>query len=84
MPVQFVEGLLDNEQAQANDLVIEQEHHAGGKMQLVGPNTNFSDTPLDAVRPSPALGEHTAEVLMEAGYSADEITALLESGAALG
>ncbi len=84
MPVQFVEGLLDNEQAHANDLVIEQDHHAAGKMQLVGPNTNFSDTPLDAVLPSPALGQHTAEILAEAGYSADEITALLESGAALG
>ena len=84
MPVQFVEGLLDNEQAHANDLVIEQDHHAAGKMQLVGPNTNFSDTPLNAVLPSPALGQHTAEILAEAGYSADEITALLESGAALG
>ena len=84
MPVQFVEGLLDNEQAHANDLVIEQDHHAAGKMQLVGPNTNFSETPLDAVLPSPALGQHTAEILAEAGYSPDEITALLESGAALG
>ena len=84
MPVQFVEGLLDNEQAHANDLVIEQDHHAAGKMQLVGPNTNFSDTPLDAVLPSPALGQHTAEILAEVGYSPDEITALLESGAALG
>ena len=84
MPVQFVEGLLDNEQAQANDLVIEQEHHAAGKMQLVGPNANFSDTPLDAVLPSPGLGQHTAEILSETGYSSDEITALLESGAALG
>jgi len=84
MPVQFVEGLLDNEQAHANDLVIEQDHHAAGKMQLVGPNTNFSDTPLNAVLPSPALGQHTAEILAEVGYSPDEITALLESGAALG
>ena len=84
MPVHFVEGLLDEEQAQANGLVIEQEHYAGGKMQLVGPNANFSDTPLEAVRPSPALGEHTTEILAEAGFSAAEIAALLESGAALG
>jgi crotonobetainyl-CoA:carnitine CoA-transferase CaiB-like acyl-CoA transferase len=84
MPVKFLEGLLDEEQAQANGLVIEQEHHAGGKMQLVGPNAKFSDTPMEAVRPSPALGQHTEEVLAEAGYSADEIAALLESGAALG
>jgi crotonobetainyl-CoA:carnitine CoA-transferase CaiB-like acyl-CoA transferase len=84
MPVQFVEGLLDNEQAQANDLVVEHDHHAAGKMQLVGPNANFSDTPLEAARPSPALGEHTAEILAEAGYTTEEVAALLESGGALG
>ncbi len=84
MPVQFVEGLLDNEQAVANDLVIEQDHHAAGKMQLVGPLSNWSETPSEAGRPSPALGQHTEEVLAEAGYSATEIAALLESGAALG
>lgn len=84
MPVQFVEGLLDNEQAQANDLVIEQEHHAAGKIQLVGPLSNWSETSPEPVRPSPALGQHTAEVLAEAGYSQAEISALLESGAALG
>ncbi|MDP6822566.1 MAG: CoA transferase [Dehalococcoidia bacterium] len=84
MPVLFLEGMLDNEQAQANDLVIEQEHHAAGVMQLVGPSVNFSDTTLEAVRPSPALGGHTAEILAEAGYTAAEIATLLESGAALG
>jgi crotonobetainyl-CoA:carnitine CoA-transferase CaiB-like acyl-CoA transferase len=35
-------------------------------------------------RPAPALGEHTAEVLTEAGYSAEEVQALEESGAAKG
>ncbi|MDA1256488.1 MAG: CoA transferase [Chloroflexi bacterium] len=84
MPVQFVEGLLENEQVIANDLVIEQDHHAGGKMQLVGPLSNWSKSPPEAKRPSPALGEHTGEVLAELGYSAEEIAALLESGAALG
>ncbi len=84
MPVQFVEGLLDNEQAKANDLVIEHDHHAAGKIQLVGPLSNWSETPLEAIQPSPALGQHTVEVLSEAGFSPAEISALLESGAALG
>jgi crotonobetainyl-CoA:carnitine CoA-transferase CaiB-like acyl-CoA transferase len=35
-------------------------------------------------RPGPALGEHTAEVLGAAGYSAAEIVALEESGAVAG
>jgi crotonobetainyl-CoA:carnitine CoA-transferase CaiB-like acyl-CoA transferase len=35
-------------------------------------------------RPGPALGEHTGEVLSEAGYGEDEIGALLRSGAVAG
>ena len=34
--------------------------------------------------PAPALGEHTEEVLREAGFGDEEIAALLESGAAAG
>ncbi len=35
-------------------------------------------------RPAPALGEHTEQVLREAGIDDDEVAALLESGAAAG
>jgi crotonobetainyl-CoA:carnitine CoA-transferase CaiB-like acyl-CoA transferase len=35
-------------------------------------------------RPAPAFGEHTREVLAEAGLAEDEIAALYESGAAAG
>ena len=44
----------------------------------------MSRTPGDPTRPAPAFGEHTEEVLREAGYSAGEIAAMLESGAAAG
>jgi formyl-CoA transferase len=44
-----------------------------------------SRTPGDPTRaPGPGLGEHTAEVLAEAGYSNTEIDALLGSGAVAG
>jgi crotonobetainyl-CoA:carnitine CoA-transferase CaiB-like acyl-CoA transferase len=43
---------------------------------------NFSATPADVRRLQPRLGEHTAEVLGEAGYDAAAIDGLLKSGAA--
>jgi hypothetical protein len=43
----------------------------------------MSRTPGDPTRPAPAFGEHTREVLAEAGYSEEEIAAMLESGAAV-
>jgi len=42
----------------------------------------FSKTPADVRRLQPRLGEHTAEVLKEAGYDDAAITALLKSRAA--
>jgi crotonobetainyl-CoA:carnitine CoA-transferase CaiB-like acyl-CoA transferase len=43
----------------------------------------MSETPLVATRRAPLLGEHTREVLLEAGCDEEEITAVLaDSGAA--
>jgi crotonobetainyl-CoA:carnitine CoA-transferase CaiB-like acyl-CoA transferase len=44
----------------------------------------LSRTPGAPAGPGPALGEHTEEVLGALGYSAEEVAALLESGAAAG
>ena len=44
---------------------------------------NFSATPADIRRHAPRLGEHSEEVLREAGCSADDIEALLRSGATM-
>jgi alpha-methylacyl-CoA racemase len=46
------------------------------------PAPRFDRTPAGHPRPAPAVGEHTAEVLGEAGYGADEIAALVATGAA--
>jgi crotonobetainyl-CoA:carnitine CoA-transferase CaiB-like acyl-CoA transferase len=44
----------------------------------------LSRTPGDATRPAPALGEHTADVLTEAGFSSEDVAALIDSGAVAG
>jgi formyl-CoA transferase len=45
----------------------------------------LSRTPGEHARlPGPALGEHTEEVLLAAGYSHEQVAELLERGAAAG
>jgi formyl-CoA transferase len=44
----------------------------------------LSRTPGGPAGPGPALGEHTREVLASLDYSDEEISELLESGAAAG
>jgi len=44
---------------------------------------NFGSTPASIRRHAPRLGEHTEEVLREAGLSAEQVAALTASGAAM-
>ena len=78
--VKFIETMLDDEQALANDMIIEQGHSVVGKVRTVGPLTRMSETPPQARLPSPALGQHTDEVLAELGYSPEEIVKLRQDG----
>ena len=79
-PLRFVEELPKNEQVVANDLVVELEHSLAGKVTMVGPPFSMSESPLEATRASPALGEHTTEILSEFGYDADAIQRLKDEG----
>ena len=82
-PVRFVEELFDDPQIQANGLVNEVEHRDAGKVKMVGPLAHFSGTPLAAEIASPALGEHTGEILRELGFSDDDILRCKDAGATL-
>ncbi len=65
-------------------MVVEMEQPELGTIRQLGAPVKMSRTPADPTRPAPAFGEHTDEVLAEAGYSAEEIAAMKESGAAAG
>ncbi len=80
-PIRFVEEVPDDEQVLANGYIGTVRHAAGFTWRTAGPIVQFSDG-QPALRSSPGLGQHTREVLGEAGYTAAEVEALLTSGAA--
>ena len=86
----MIEPVLGLDEALASDLVheremvVELEQPSLGRLRLLGLPIKLSRTPGDATRPAPALGEHTEEVLREAGFEGDRVTALLASGAVAG
>ena len=83
-PLKFVEEMVFDEQAIANDLIVEHQHPVAGTVRTAGPIFKMSDSPTAATISSPRLGEHTLDVLTGLGYSASEIETLLKSGAVSG
>jgi alpha-methylacyl-CoA racemase len=83
-PVLGLDEALDSELVRAREMVVEVEQPQLGKVRQLGVPVKMSRTPGDPTRPAPAFGEHTEEVLREAGYSAEEVAEMLESGAAAG
>jgi len=59
------------------------EQTGAGPQRAMRTPTSWNDSPPDAQRPAPRLGEHSAEVLREAGYSDREIEELARSGVTL-
>jgi crotonobetainyl-CoA:carnitine CoA-transferase CaiB-like acyl-CoA transferase len=83
-PVLDVGEALDSELVRAREMVTAIEQPGLGTVRQLGVPVKMSRTPGDPTRPAPAFGEHTDEVLREAGYSDEEIVAMVESGAAAG
>ena len=68
-------------QVEANETIMEYDHPTAGRLRQARPAPRFSETPTDVRIPPPALGEHTAELLREAGLTDDDIVALAADGA---
>jgi alpha-methylacyl-CoA racemase len=85
-PVLGLDEALDSELVAAREMVVElAQPGAQRPVKLLGVPIKLSRTPGDASRaPGPALGQHTDEVLAAAGFAADQIAALHESGAIAG
>ena len=85
-PVLELDEALSSELVAAREMVVELDQPGAGRaVKLLGAPLKLSRTPAEPTRaPGPGLGEHTDEVLAGAGFSAEEIAALRESGAVAG
>ena len=70
--------LATDPQVIANKYVIDWDHPLWGSVKFPGFPFNLSETPPSLRSPAPEIGQHTEEILLEVGYSWDEITRLKE------
>ena len=81
-PVNALEDLLADPHLAGQELFRRVHHPSEDETLQIGPPARFSRSPADVRRPAPLLGQHTAEVLREAGLAESEIDALLRHGEA--
>jgi len=75
-----VEDVFDLPQVAAEHLIETYEHPLVGRFRGMREPIRFGGTPVGTVRAAPTFGEHSAEVLADAGYSQEEIAALAADG----
>ncbi len=79
--VNTLESLLTDPQLEATGFWKIVEHPSEGTLRMPDIPATYSRTPGEIRRLQPRLGEHSVEVLGEAGFGGDEIDAMLVSGA---
>lgn len=80
-PVQNVAQALEHEQTQAMGMVVNNPDDRAGVHRAIGCPIHFDDRPTTRLGMAPLVGEHTAEVLNEFGFSPDEVAQLEAAGA---
>jgi crotonobetainyl-CoA:carnitine CoA-transferase CaiB-like acyl-CoA transferase len=79
-PVLSMAEAFEHAQTLARGMVREAGHPASGNVKQLGFAYKLSDTPPSASRPSPALGEHTEDLLADLGIGQEERERLRKSG----
>lgn len=80
-PVRSHREVVADPQAAANNYIVTVDHPEWGERQMVGCPISMSDTPTRWGTEVPELGQHTEEVLLEHGFTWEDIGKLREANA---
>jgi crotonobetainyl-CoA:carnitine CoA-transferase CaiB-like acyl-CoA transferase len=75
-PVQNLQEVVKDPQARANGFFTSLEHPKHGKIEIMANPVKFSKMPEAQKHPAPGFNQNTEEVLVELGYSPEELQKL--------
>lgn len=74
--VNNLQEAMTDPQLLARGMIVEIDHPIEGKVKSIGFPIKFSNTPFSIKLPPPTFGQHTEEILMELGYTAQDLERL--------
>jgi crotonobetainyl-CoA:carnitine CoA-transferase CaiB-like acyl-CoA transferase len=83
-PVARYDTLLDHPQLLANGMLVTVDHPTLGPIRMPGFPLDSATTNASGHRPAPERGQHAAEILAAAGFTPQEIAALIVANSSKG
>ena len=83
-PINDLGQVYSDPHVQAREMMVELEDPNLGRLKNIGIPVKLSQTPGRIRRRAPDLGEHTQEVLLQAGYSDEDVARLRKAGVVKG
>jgi crotonobetainyl-CoA:carnitine CoA-transferase CaiB-like acyl-CoA transferase len=77
---QSMREVINDPQARANDFFVVCDHPTYGRLEVLANPVILSETPATIRMAAPEFGQHTEEVLLEYGYTWEDIASFKEQG----
>ena len=79
-PCLTYEEICAHPQVEANEIIYTAYHPIRGETKMIGVPLKLKETPGQPQGPSPLLGQHTEEILLDLGYTTKDIEGLEAEG----
>ena len=79
-PILNIPQMHQDPQALAREMIVAVEHPRAGTVKTLGAPVKFHGTPGSINCAAPLLGQHSREILAEAGFAADTIEQFIDQG----
>ena len=82
-PINSITEMFEDPQTIARNMVVDVKNKKAGSFKAVGMPIKFSDTKIDKTKEAPVFGEHTKQILLENGFSSEEVDNLIKQSVVL-